>query len=170
MNIHVTTAVFTLAVLPVLAQASPTQRATTMASRSSLQQAGIGSISGHVRDANNKPLIGVLIVLLPNREMTRTQPNGDYIFVGESTGTYTVEAEIPTCQSLTLTVVVKANVDSAVDFSLKRRALLSNGIRSITSSQPRHGGISSTPQDPFVGGPLISFQGDSAIHSTARSR
>ncbi len=129
-----------------------------------------GTITGHVRDTKNNPLIGAQVKIVQTGEVARTDSSGSYTFVGEDAGIYTIQARTPTYQDTVSPVVVKPNAVSALDFSLVRRKLGPNERRIPGGIVFQPGGLHSFAPDPFANLPQTSFQGDLGMHSTARSR
>jgi hypothetical protein len=77
-----------------------------------------GRISGVVKDANGKPILGVSLEIIGSGDLAKTNVTGYYFMSGISEGLHLLEASAPNYQEFTKEILVIANRTITVNFVL----------------------------------------------------
>ncbi len=96
-----------------------------------------GTLQGVVRSQEGTPLAGAQVLLVETKEVAKSDAGGNYSFVGEAPGTYTVQVTYAGRRAVTLKTTVTQDVTQRLDFSLERTTLIGRGTIALAPPVPR---------------------------------
>ena len=96
-----------------------------------------GTLQGIVRGAEGAPLAGAQVLLVETKEVARSDSGGNYSFVGETPGTYTIQVTYAGRKPVTLKTTVTQDTTQRLDFSLERTTLIGTGRIALAPPVPR---------------------------------